>query len=309
MDTDSLESRIASFDESRYRWVDFSKLGDFDEPDYSPDRLIRNALRANRHEQRYRYFFERLLQLTGGSLRGHKVLDLGCNGGFWSLKAAQAGADFVLGIDGRAANIDHAKLAFEAEGVSPDRFRFEVANLFEFPFMAADSAYDVVLCLGLLYHVAKPVELFEVMRKAGAEIIVIDTEVSLASGSMLQVASESLDEVTNAVDYEVVFYPTRQAVADIAAQFGYQTVPLALNITDWRNMDNYRNGSRVAFICARSIPLEGLPREAPRPFGAEQDAPAAKGLRRQAHELASELVTRTRHALAKGRKSATKSGG
>jgi len=40
---------------------------------------------ANRHEQRKKYFFDPLVQLFGGSLAGKRVLDLGCNAGFWSL--------------------------------------------------------------------------------------------------------------------------------------------------------------------------------------------------------------------------------
>src|SRR2546423_487545 len=45
--------------------------------------------RINRHEQRRRYFFDALLRVTGGSLRGRRVLDLGCNAGFWSLNAIE----------------------------------------------------------------------------------------------------------------------------------------------------------------------------------------------------------------------------
>ena len=61
---------------------------------------------ANRHEQRRRYIFEPLLTLTGGSLRGRRVLDLGCNAGYWSLLAAEAHADFVVGIDAREVHIE-----------------------------------------------------------------------------------------------------------------------------------------------------------------------------------------------------------
>jgi tRNA (mo5U34)-methyltransferase len=263
VDDDLLQSRIASFDETHYRFVDFTSLGDYREPERSSERAARNELLANRHRQRSRYFFDRLLDLTDGTLQGHRVLDLGCNAGFWALKAAQAGADFVLGIDGREIHVDHAQLVFEAAGIEPDRYRFEVSNLFHYQRRAGEPPYDVVFCLGLLYHVAKPVELFEVMANAGAEIIVIDTEVSLSSGSMFQIYTEVTDARTNAVDYETVFYPTRQAVIDLATQFGYQCVPLALNVTDWRNMGNYQNHRRVAFIAARTASLSSLPREVP----------------------------------------------
>jgi tRNA (mo5U34)-methyltransferase len=123
---------------------------------------------ANRHEQRRRYIFEPLLTLTGGSLRGCRVLDLGCNAGYWSLLAAEAHADFVLGVDAREVHIEQANLVFEAKGLDRSRYRFEQGNLFRHPI---EGRYDVVLCLGLLDHVAKPVELFDVMARSGPELI------------------------------------------------------------------------------------------------------------------------------------------
>jgi tRNA (mo5U34)-methyltransferase len=296
MDVDegaSLRSLIATFDESHYRFVDFGSLGDFGEPVRTADASDRYERLANRHEQRYRYFFQRLLEVTGGSLRGHRILDLGCNAGFWSLKAIQAEADFVFGIDGRQLHVDHANLVFEAAGVDRNRYRFEAGNFLEYPFGQGDLGYDIVLCLGVLYHVAKPVELFEVMSRAGADVIVIDTEVSLAPGSMFQVYREPTESPTNAVDYETVFYPTRQAIVDLAGQFGYKAVPLALNVTDWRGMDNYREHRRVAFICARSAPLESLRREilplAARTGMLAEAARLAYQVRRRASRLSGRL--------------------
>jgi tRNA (mo5U34)-methyltransferase len=297
VDDELLQSRIASFDETHYRFVDFTSLGDYREPERSSERAARNELLANRHRQRSRYFFDRLLDLTDGTLQGHRVLDLGCNAGFWALKAAQAGADFVLGIDGREIHVDHAQLVFEAAGIQPDRYRFEVSNLFHYQRRAEEPPYDVVFCLGLLYHVAKPVELFEVMANAGAEIIVIDTEVSLSSGSMFQIYTEVTDARTNAVDYETVFYPTRQAVIDLATQFGYQCVPLALNVTDWRNMGNYQNHRRVAFIAARTASLSSLPREVP-PLASRAGVLGEMARRWQRFGDASDqIIRRTRRSL------------
>lgn len=56
---------------------------------------IFNHRHVNRHEQRKNYFFRPLVRLCGGSLSGKRVLDLGCNAGFWSLMAIEAGADYV----------------------------------------------------------------------------------------------------------------------------------------------------------------------------------------------------------------------
>jgi tRNA (mo5U34)-methyltransferase len=243
-----LKARIAQFDRWHYQF-------DFGNGVTTP---IFEASHVNRHEQRSRYFWDRLLQITGGSLAGHRVLDLGCNAGFWSLKAAEADAEFVLGVDGRQTHVDQAHLVFEAKGVSHDRYRFDVGNIFN---QRYDGKYDVVLCLGLIYHIAKPLELFEMMSGVGADIIVIDTEVSLSPDSVFEVRREPLDEPRNAIDFETVFIPSRRAVADLGAQFGYHTVPLALNITDDSGMDDYRDHHRLAFICGLTDAVRHLPAE------------------------------------------------
>jgi SAM-dependent methyltransferase len=64
--------------------------------------------RVKRHAQRLPYLFNPLLEACGGTLAGLRVLDLGCNAGFWSLHALRRGADFVLGVDARATHVSQA---------------------------------------------------------------------------------------------------------------------------------------------------------------------------------------------------------
>jgi SAM-dependent methyltransferase len=244
-----LRERVEAFPRWHYQ---FDLGNGVTTPIWKPDRI-------NRHEQRRRYFFDALLRVTGASLRGHRVLDLGCNAGFWSLNAIEAGADFVLGVDGRQMHIDQANLVFEAKAIDPARYRFELGNIFDHEFT---ERFDVVLCLGLMYHISKPVELFELIAGTGAELVVIDTRISRAEGSFFEVMREgSLDDPRNAVDYELILVPTRQAVVDLAAQFSFQTVPLRLNMTDFSGAAAYRDHGRLAFLCSRSAPLDMLAEE------------------------------------------------
>ncbi len=253
MDTQELAERIAAFPRWHYR---FEFEGGLSTP-------IAKPAEANRHEQRKRYFFDALLKIHGGSLAGKRVLDLGCNAGFWSLQAVEAGAEFVLGVDGREMHVEQANLVFEAKGVDSSRYRFEEANIFEHDF---DEQFDIVLCLGLMYHISKPVELFEIFAAVGAEVVVIDTSVSFAPSAFFEVSLDrNLDDPRNAVDYEVVLVPTRGALIELAGQFGFKTVCLAQNMTDYTGMNDYRIQRRLAFICAKSISLEALPIEQPPP--------------------------------------------
>jgi len=246
MDAHELEDRIAAFPRWHYR---FEFDGGVATP--TPDPTF-----ANRHEQRRRYFFDPLVELLGGTLSGRRVLDLGCNAGFFSLLAAQAGAEFVLGLDGREAYIEQARLVFEAKEIDASRYRFEVANVFAWE---PGEAFDVVLCLGLLDHVCKPVELFELFARAGAEVVVIDTEISRARSSVFEVSS--LYDQRAVIDYQLVLIPSRQAVLELADEFGYESVALAQNMTDYTGMEDYRDQRRLAFICTRGVTLKGLSAE------------------------------------------------
>ncbi len=190
------------------------------------------------------------------------MLDLGCNAGFWSLQAIEAGADFVLGVDGRQMFIDQANLVFDAKGVDPGRYRFEEGNVFEHEF---GERFDIVLCLGLLDHVAKPVELFELIARVDAEIVVIDTELSRARSSFFEVSH--LYDPRSAIDYPMVLLPTRDAVIELAQQFDFEAVPLEQNMTDYLGLTDYLHQRRLAFICAKSASLDALARARRPPVG------------------------------------------
>ncbi len=211
---------------------------------------------VNRQHQRRAYFFERLLAVMGGSLRGRRVLDLGCNAGLWSLAALEAGADFALGIDINQEFIEQAKLVFEAKDVDPSRYLFRRADLFAETF---DREFDIVLCLGIMDHVDRPVELFELMAASGARVIVIDTNVSRSRASLFE--TTRLYDTRGTTGDGLVLLPSRQAVADLAERHGFNTIALAHNATDFAGMSDYRRERRCAFICSLGFETGGVPAE------------------------------------------------
>lgn len=252
MQQQELEERIAAHSPWQYRF-------DFDGGVSTP--LAYPQGQTNRHEQRRRYFFDALLRVVGGSLRGHRVLDLGCNAGYWSLAAIEAEADFVLGVDARQLYIDQAKLVFEAKGVDPGRYRFESANFFE---LELQERFDLVLCLGFMDVTCRPVELFERIVRAGGETIVIDTSISRAPSSFFEMSR--LNDRRNAIDHELVLLPSMGAVGELAGCFGYHSVALAHEMSDYTGLDDYRAQRRLAFICSKNAALGGLDEAKPPPL-------------------------------------------
>lgn len=243
MDAHELEERIDAFPRWNYRF-------EFEDGIVTP---VARIGQINRQEQRRRYFFDALLSVTGGTLSGRSVLDLGCNAGLWSLHALQAGADFVLGVDVHRPYLEQAELVFAAKGLDRARYRFEQGDLFEHGFT---RRFDVVLCLGVMEVTAKPVEMFELFERVGADLVVIDTGISPARSSCFEVAH--IDDPHDRVKQSLVLVPTPAALTELAREFGFDAVALAPNMSDYTGMDDYREQRRVAFIAARSSPVSEL---------------------------------------------------
>jgi tRNA (mo5U34)-methyltransferase len=210
---------------------------------------------ANRQQWRYEYLFERLLSVTGGSLRGYRVLDLGCNAGFWSLAAHEAGADFVLGIDAKEEFVQQASLVFEAKQVDPASYRLQTGDLFAQTF----AQFDIVLCLGVIDQVDRPAELFELMADTGAALLLLDTDVSRSRASLFETTRMYNTRV--ALGDGLVLLPSRQAVADLAERHGFATVALAPITAGYSIMSAYRRERRCGFICHRGLEVVDLPAE------------------------------------------------
>jgi SAM-dependent methyltransferase len=241
-------SRIAQFE----RWHYEFELDGHRTPVWDPGH-------RNRHRQRRRYVFDSLVHACGGSLRGRRVLDLGCNAGWWSLAAIEAGADHVVGIDGRRMHVEQAELVFEVKGVAADRYAFHEADLLALETIE-DGPFDVVLCLGLLYHVNRPVELMRLIASSGARAICIDTEVSQLPGSAFAISFDDPENPKDALAESLVLIPSRRAVHDLVGQFGYRCATLAPRFDDWEACRDYRVGLRRAFLAWRDggLAVDGL---------------------------------------------------
>lgn len=225
---------------------------------------IRQEKFVKRHKQRKKHFIDPLVQLYGGSLAGKRVLDLACNAGFWSLCAIDAGCDYVLGIEGRQMHVDQANFVFDVKEVEKDKYDFVVGDIFKMD-LRQFGTFDIVLCLGLMYHVSKHVELLEKISEVNDDVLIIDTALPRVPGSFLELRGQNPDSYMSAVDSSLAMAPTKQAVRDLAEEFGYSVVTLEPDFRNkrgrpaWAGGNDYRNGARRAFICAKQTDLSNLP--------------------------------------------------
>lgn len=84
-------------------------------------------------------------------LPGRSVLDIGCNAGFYSIAAKRAGASRVVGIDSDEGYLAQARFAAEVSGLDIEYRQLSVYDVAEL-----GERFDVVMFLGVLYHLRHP---------------------------------------------------------------------------------------------------------------------------------------------------------
>jgi tRNA (mo5U34)-methyltransferase len=94
-------------------------------------------------------------------LKGWKILDIGCNAGFYSFELARRGAD-VLGIDIDEHYLKQARWAADKIEMSGTvKFRkmqvYDILNL--------DDNYDLILFMGVFYHLRYPLLALDIVSE------------------------------------------------------------------------------------------------------------------------------------------------
>jgi tRNA (mo5U34)-methyltransferase len=120
-------------------------------------------------------------------LRGKTVLDIGCNGGFYSVEMKRRGADRVLGIDFDDRYLAQARFAAASLG-----FDIEFRKLSVYDVHKLNERFDVVLFLGVLYHLRHPLLALDLIHEHVARDLFVFQS--------LQRGSETVEPVKN--DYE-----------------------------------------------------------------------------------------------------------
>lgn len=100
-------------------------------------------------------------------LTGATVLDIGCNGGFYSLEMKRRGAARVLGIDVDDRYLNQARFAAETLGYDIEFEKRSVYNVDQIP-----GQFDFVFFMGVLYHLRYPLfALDKVVKKVGSRLV------------------------------------------------------------------------------------------------------------------------------------------
>lgn len=101
-------------------------------------------------------------------LCGKTVLDIGCNAGFYSLEMKRRGADRVVGIDFDDGYLAQARFAAAVCGLEIEFQKLSVYNVAKL-----GEAFDLVLFLGVFYHLRHPLLALDLIHEHVARDLLV----------------------------------------------------------------------------------------------------------------------------------------
>jgi len=120
-------------------------------------------------------------------LSGKSVLDIGCNAGFFAIEAKRLGASRVVGVDVNQGT-DHDFLAqarFAAAELGLD-IEYRDQDFLDIE----DGPFDLVLFLGVLYHLEDPIRALEKLAELTTEMLVVESYVTRRRGAAVEFRRE-----------------------------------------------------------------------------------------------------------------------
>jgi tRNA (mo5U34)-methyltransferase len=205
------------------------------------------------HRFRAGLIAQTVAKMLGDQLSNTSILDLGCNCGFFTLEMAALGAKRALGLDFRKENLDQAEMLKWAFGV--ERADFQSANVKD---MASEGeSFDVVLNLGLMYHLTTPYEVLKSCFDLTRKFCVVDTLTHKENFSGYHIRMANIaSPIEGDVSFEL--QPTYRGIIDTMKAVGFKEIVEIAAPAD--GVELYGGGDRRCFIGFKGPSAEFLSR-------------------------------------------------
>jgi tRNA (mo5U34)-methyltransferase len=118
-------------------------------------------------------------------LSGKSVLDIGCNGGFYSIEMKRRGARRVVAIDHDPDYLAQARFAADVL-----RLDIEFHQLSVFDVALLGERFDVVIFMGVLYHLRHPLLALDLIRAHAADDMLIFQSMQRGSKDIAEFADD-----------------------------------------------------------------------------------------------------------------------
>jgi tRNA (mo5U34)-methyltransferase len=130
--------------------------------------------------------WERFAHAIPRDLTGKSVLDVGCNAGFYSIEMKKRGAARVVGIDSDDIYLAQGRFAAEVSGFADIEFR----NLSVYDVGQLGERFDVVIFMGVLYHLRHPLLALDTLHDTVVRDLLIFQSMQRGSKELMALADD-----------------------------------------------------------------------------------------------------------------------
>ena len=195
-------------------------------------------------------FTSTLRKLYPDGLAGRSVLDCACNCGGFLFWAREAGAGRCHGVDVRDHWIEQANFLLANRTAPSEDISFEVRDVYDLP-DAGLEPFDVVLYIGIFYHLPDPIAGLKVAADMARELLIVNTSTAIGiPDGQLAVSAESRTRAITGV-YGLRWFPSGpEVLTRILAWLGFSEV----RVNWWRPPpeDVVPGTGRLELVAARS---------------------------------------------------------
>ncbi len=129
--------------------------------------------------------WRRFARAVPADLSGKSVLDIGCNGGFYSIEMKRRGARRVVGIDHDPDYLAQARFAAEILGLD-----IEFRQLSVFDVALLRERFDLVIFMGVLYHLRHPLLALDLIREHVAGDMMLFQSMQRGSSQLMEIEED-----------------------------------------------------------------------------------------------------------------------
>ena len=127
------------------------------------------------HSTRLKMMDAALWPIYPDGLQGASAVDLACHQGYFSTELVKRGAGSVVSIDARDSHVEDTRRIATAMQMA-DRIEARQSDVHAID-TGAMGTFDVVLMLGLIYHLENPIGAMRTARELTGRVCLIETQV------------------------------------------------------------------------------------------------------------------------------------
>jgi SAM-dependent methyltransferase len=169
--------------------------------------------------------------------------DVGCGVGYFSGFLEELGFN-VVGFEGRPENVAEAKRRHP-------KIEFHLANIEE-PSILQRGSFDLVLCVGLLYHLESPLRALRNLAAMANQLLLIESYATPQKEAAFYLREEPLLEDQSLTS--LALYPSESSLVKICYRVGFSSVFRVVPLPDHEDFRDRpgRRRQRTMLLAAKS---------------------------------------------------------